>query len=698
MSASFLKQPSLFRRIFEKYIELLDLMNGCDKRFKNSLQLNVFHEKDFDISSISQGCTYKSIDIQSIGTLNELMKMTVRLLTHAAAESAIFFKPLHLKCAQSVSKAFHIAPLAIKTLCLRYFTGLSHRVRKTDIEFQDHLIGMLEGIADIESQLKMWIHHGKMKSEDIAKYIQSASELIESGVSAKLADNDCIASIISASFRIISTHLKLKIPGYDEIVRSAYKLLKLALPVADNNNCSAQICQLIQESQNNVDDFTQSVSLLVHVNGKEATDVWSLIEKQTESLTKTESSVAVVEQNVKCLSVIFQCVRNIENKIKIEEQQEKCKQLDALHENVSAELTKIGTDISTLKAQKFGFGNFESLIGKILKLFNHVLKEESIVMDRKTLFLISELAMMALSLSTSNDMDEYVQLLIMLFALSPFVQFSELLHDHFQQAFDPPTDRIGNLFGSQSHSRRDSVDTKLEALKMVRSIEAGYLTSKNREILMDFVMQIAESMNAPQYRNILLEIVISAAIQDAFNLNNFNCLVRSSACNRDTQLAFSAHLKTILCLSFGSCAVFKVTRANRISYEIACHHCDGIGGKSGESENGKYYSDLIEKHNGKYVRRPNKAIEFDEELTMATFQLFASRDATVRNNMIECIPSLLVHLDRNCFEKRYVDLWLKPVIDDDPANRISMSRQIGCVQKALFVSSLEIIEHFKINR
>lgn len=691
LSASLLKQPSLFRRIFEKYVDLLETMSKYDKTFKQSLKLNQFREINYDITSISPGCTYKNIEIENLNVLNHLIKIVLRVLSYTTAESAIFFDDIYNRCNRIIIDIFLSSHLTIKLYCLRYFTKTSYRDKKCDVKFQEYLSVLIEGIADIESRLRLWIDYGNVRSEEIAKYIQAACELIERGISMKcIQQNEYIPSMITSAFHIVSTHNKLKVPGYDEIARSAFKLLKSALSSLNNCNHTVEINQLIFDSKNHIEYFTQSICLLLFADINESVTTWTFIDKQMQQLTKHDNSINIIVQNINCLSSILLCVKNIENKIKICEQKEKCQTIDEQNDVIIIELEKIPVESNKLNGKKYFFSNYEEILKNMLNLFNFILREKNINIDRKTLFIISELSMLALSISDAKDIDEYVQLQIMLFALCSHIQFSELLYDHFQQAFDSSATKIKQLFNSHVTQQRESIDLKLNALKLLRNIDAEYLTSKNREMLMDFLMQIVPNMNDSHYRNILLEIAINAVIQDAFNLENFKCLVRSSTFTEETQLALSAYLKRILCLLHGNCIVLRIIKCNRIHYEIVCKHCN----QRNRNENGKFYLELIEQFNGKYVRLPRTAIEFDEEFCLQIFKLFLSSDQSVRNNMIECIPTLLAHLDRYCFHKQYVDLWLRPVIDDQSMNRIAMSKQIGFVQKVLRVSSIKFFSHF----
>lgn len=674
-----MKQPSLFRRIVEKYAQQLEALLDCDKTFKDKLQLNFFQEKYFDIATISPGCTYKNIEIANLNALNDLMRINIRLLTSAVTQSMIVFDDIATQCNEIVIDAFHSSHLSVKTYSLKHFRKLSSRIKETNVDFPKYLTILIGGIADIENRIQLWIDHGKIKGEEIAKYFRSASELLEAAISVKCVQNSGNSLLISSVFHLIGNHIKSMVAGYNEIACTAFGLLRSIFETNSSAGIdhSADICQLVHDSADRMEYFTQSIGLLMFAKPTESALIWKFIDKQCEDLLKKENSIQVLEQNLKYLSAIFQCIRDIENISKISEQKEKCRTLNFREDNLALEMHKVANEDSKFKGTNYFFSDFEAKVRKVLSLFKHIVTDKNISIDQEILFMISKLSMFILSVSDAREMDEYLQLQIMLFALCPLIQFSELLHDHFRQAFDSSSSKVKNAFfshGNQSNAANDS-------LEILKNIDAKYLASNNREMLMDFLMQIVLSLNDPQYRVVLLQIATNSVIQDAFNLENFKKLLRSSVSNIQTQLAFTTHLQRFLCLTLGNCTVIKILKNNRIYYEIVCKDCDKV-----DQNDENFYEKSIEKHNGLCVRLTRIPIEWDEELCLKIFKLFLSEDATIRNNITKHIPSLLTHLDEFCFRKQYVELWLTPVIHNQLSNQISSSKQISFIQRALKVN------------
>lgn len=691
ISASFMKQPAFFCKLIENYIEFTNILSNADTKFATHLAIDLFQVQDFSVANIVPNCTYKSIEITRIESLNNLLLINVRLLTHAALELVNFENDLLIKCCRCVINVLKNANFNIKSMCIRYFTKLFRNVIELDSELQPVIVTIMESIEEIETHLKIWIHHKLIKTEDISNYVNVVTEFLECSHIVKLFQIDWLCKASHIGLNMLLTHQKMKVTVYDKIILSTYKFLKSTIVIVNDPVLHSHVCEIIEKTQNDDCIFSKTVELLEFIVSEQLKDSqligWHFVDTKLANILKERNvCVRIAFEQLQCFRSIFNTARNIEHSLSIYLQQEMCKNSLASDADLVLALRRVSGRV-VRQCDRNLFTNLDAVSTLVLKRFSDVLAlDNSLSIDTSTLLLISEIAIGILSLSDCQEIDDYLQLQLLLYALCPFIQFSELLYNHFQQAFETVSVRIKEILETAMQS--NSTDTwKTSALQLITGISLEFISTKDKDIFMDFINQIFSNIKDAQYQNQIMELSLSYIIQDSYRLENYETYLKLTMNDAKNHLAVSENLRNFLCLSSGCSYVFKSVKNKLFQYKIVCQNCDLTKPMDqNDSSESTQFSNLLQKTNGKYVQTPNIRFNFNEKCCFLYFRLFSSADTQIRTNMTDCVPSLLNHLNKYCFEKACMNLWLSPMMDDHLEIRLSMSKYVNMILWALYVS------------
>lgn len=681
-----MKQPLFFNKLIMNYIEFTNELSNADFKFTKPLTISLFQVKDFDIGSIVLNCTYKPIEIRSLQSLNSLQHTNIRLLSHAVTQMTRFENDLMVKCTRCVLTAFESMDLNIKTICLNYFIKLFCHITEMNAELQSIFIAILNHIADIERRLALWLQHKTIKNEDVVAYVQSTVELLENPHITTLLQETSLIDASHSCFTILNVHHNEKVAMCDQIMVSVYKFLKSAFSIVNDAQLFANLRALLEKHENNNAIYGQTIALLesvaIHEIKENELQSWQKVNQKIQNLLDQNDAAQythTVLDQIKCFRAIFETARKIEHNITIHQQQKYCKA-----PTTSSDLKNMSSHLITLNAKNLDCGdkklftNLDTIISKILKKFQSFISSNCPLSDTM-LLLISETSIELLGLSDCHEIDDYLQLQLLLFALSPLLRYSELLYNHFQQAFETIFDRVNKILETASAVKQS---WRTSALELITKLNLEFLSIKNRDILMDFVMQIFSCMKETEYQKLIMEISIGLIIQDSFRLEIYENFLRSKMDDPKNHLAISEKLRSFLCLSSGSCYIFLTNKNDVYRYKILCKNCDlNLKQKQGEMEltESDLFINLLMKTNGKFVLSPKITYKFDANCSNRYFGLFNSADTQIRTNMTECIPALLNHLSSFSFQSQNVDHWLDPMMDDHIEIRLSMCQHINVI-------------------
>lgn len=681
MAASFMKQPLLFDKLVNNYINFTNQLSHADLKFVKPVIVDLFQVKSFDLSSIVQNSTYKFIEIKSLQSLNNLQHANIRLLSHAVMQMQYFDNDLMAQCTNCVLTAFQTMSLRIKTICLKYFIKLFRHITKLSPELQLIFVIILNHIADIETRINLWLHHRLIKNEDIVAFAVTVAELLENSYNTKLLQNTSLSEISNVCFKILFVHYREKTSTYDKIMPSVYKLLKTTFSMINDQTLFNKTYELLDEYKTRNEIYSQAVQLLEYVVIHELNEInfksWQAVnEKVNDLLDQNDGQYQLFLEQIKCLHAIFRTARKIEHNLIIYRQQAYCKKLPSTDlNNILVQLTSLNAKELYCSGNKL-FTNLDAIINRLLRKFLTLISTSNL-RDASVLILISQTSLELLSLSDCQELDDYLHLQLILFALCPFLRYSELLSSHFQQAFDTIFERIKQTLETPS-ATNDTWHTS--GLDLISNINIEFLSIKNKDIFMDFIMQIFTNMKDNQHQKRIMKISMGLIIQDSYRLEIYENFLRSKMADPKNHLAISEYLKSFLCLSSGSCYIFLINKNNLYEYKIICKSCDLNLTQRQNHANTKEidtFIDLLMKTNGKFVLSPNITYKFDAHCSDHYFKLFNSADNQIRTNMTECTPALLNHLPKLSFQAVNVNHWLDPMTDNYIEIRLSMSKHMN---------------------
>lgn len=682
-----MKQPALFCKIIDNYIDFTMLMVNASVKFTAPLRIDTFQKEEFNVASIVDKCTYKPIEIKDIGSLCNFLYTNIRLLTHAIEEMISFENDLIVKCTKCVLEAYKIGSLSVKSRCLRYFIVLFRNVLHMDVGLQPIIVALIEYIGEVESRLPIWTDHKMVNAEDITKYIETAVDFLQSQPIVKLFQPAYLRQASIAALNVLYTHHRLKVSAYNSVIRAMHRFLSMTIVLVDETKLYASVSEFVRTTQGKSDEFGQAVELLESVVSDQMKDshldAWRMVDHHIEQIV---NNGACARTHLKCFRAIFATARMIEHNYAVYLQQKKGKAYTSLPIDLKDDMRKVADKAILNNCSRNLFGNMDAIGGYVMRCFAHVLtSNETSPVTMEEILMISDLAIAMLSVSDCQDVEDYLQMQLLLLALCPFMRFSELLYNHFQQAFEVETNRIKQILNA-CRGRDSAMEWQSDALVQLESLSLDFLSFKNKEFFMDFIAQIFASITDPQHQGQIMKTSIGFIIQDCYRLQSFHDYLLAAMNDNENHLAVSDNLHSFLCLASSSdCHVFQTAKNGHFQYQLICRHCD-LRESDATTMDGNAFLQLADKSNGKYVLTTKNGYVFNEASSLKYFQLFLSQDARVRCIMTKCVPALLNHLDRYCFDAKYMDLWLSPVLDDNLEPRLSMVNYVPYFQSAVRVS------------
>lgn len=649
----------------EKYIEFTMVMVNASIKFTAPLCIDLFQKEEFDVAAIVTNCTYKAIEINQIGSLCNLLFTNIRLLTYAVEETVNFEHELVVKCSKCVLEAYKLGSLSIKSRCLHYFAVLMRFTLKLDCNLQPIIVTLVEYMGEMESTLPLWTDYKLVKAEDITTYIKRAVEFLESPYIVKLFRSTDLRQSSIAALNVLHVHRKMKMSVYDLVIQHIYRFLLTTIGQVNHTKLYASVSEFVRTTQDKTIEFGQAVELLEVVVGEQLKDstliAWKMVDQHIERMLNNNRCA---RSHLSCLRAIFATARKIEHNYSTYLQRKMAKAHTSLSIDLTDEMRKPNDRPLVEHCARHLFENMDGISRYAMRCFGFVLTSKDTTTSMEEIMMISDLAIGMLSVSDCQDVDDYLQMQLLLFALCPFIQSSELLYNHLQQAFEVETKCIKQILsGARGHQNR--LEWQNDALQQLTNLNLVYLSTKNKDIFMDFIVQIFASITDSSHRNHIMKISIGCIIQDCYRLQNFHKYLLAAMNDVENHFAVSDNLRAFLCLATSSgCHVFQTVKNGCFQYQLICQQCD-VQQSNVTIMDGNAFLQLADRTNGKYIQTIRNSHVFTEASSLKYFQLFSSEDARVRCSMIKCVPALLNHLDQYAFNAKCMDLWLSPVLDDN---------------------------------
>lgn len=648
------------------------------------LVITLFCVDDFDMKTISKDCTFKPIHITSIQSQNNILLANVRLLMRAMTEITDLEKEMSTNCALCILDTLHSATLRIKAKCFQYFTKFFKHTISLDDQLQPIIVSILESVSSIENSIPTWLHYKKIKNEDVDAFAAAVADLLDSPHIFKLFAAEHLQNASKKCIQILQTHQTLAITACNRFVPSVLRFLKTTAIELEILPCDIGefVAATIKKSDAAFKKYIELLGLVVLEQAKDShMQSWSLVDEKIKEIESVQnpSNEQALEQ-LKCIRSIFKTARFIEHNLTIDSQQNDCKKSVPSDDQVRL-LQRLQEASSTIGEARFGrklFPKLDALSSFVMKRFSMLLTSRySPLIDTSTLLLFAEVAATILSVLDAQEIDDYTQSQLLLIALCPFVRSSELLFNHFQQGFEEAAPRITKIMESPFLRNTSSADSSSGswqhlALKVLANINMEYITTKNKGIFLDLILQIASTVNQPEYLALVMDVLMNCVIHiNNYNIQDLEKFMRTACKNSSNHSAVSSFLRDFYCLTSGQCSIFQTNKDGTFSNVVVCLQCQN---------HSCVLSNFVKKHNGKYLRALKTAYKMNYNNNLQYFELFKSDEATVRNNMTKCLPSILNHLDFNCL-KAGADYWLTPIVDEHEMVRMGVAKYIHLIPK-----------------
>lgn len=668
--ASFLKQPTLCRQLLSKYIQFTNLLSNGPVQASKPLVATMFEVENFDMATIDKNCAFKPIRITNIQSQNHILMTNVKLLRNTAIEMANSDAETTTKCTQCILNVFTNATIQIKSVCLRYFSELFKCTLNLDKTLQPMIVWILECVEEIEGRIPAWIHHKLVKPDEVDVFIGAVNNVLENQYITKIFEAKYLRQAINTCLKILQTHHSSRVQHYDKIIPSVYALVKTISFEFGDEFTHTNMYQFVKATLSNDIDFQKNFELLGPVVLEQLKcghfQSWCLADdKIMEILNHQNSTTETIINHLKCLCAILKTVRFMEHNLTIHLQREMCNKSLLMddEENVNADLHKA----FTMHVEKFAkrlLPQIDSLTKYVIQSFSSLLKNRyNPLIDTTTLLLFTDISIGILSVFDASEIDDYAQSQLMLIALCPFIRCSELLYNHLQQTFEAETTRLNKIMESPFVRSNDVVCWQEYALQMVAGINMKYISTKNKDVFMDFLGQICNNLTQPECLDQVMNVLISCVIQvNTYSISDLEKFIKSTASKTNNHLIISRHLCEFYCISSGLTYIFQTNQGNTYPYKVVCPKCDThlhFGGNEA-----KVLLQLLDRTNGKFVCNLTTNYTIQDKIHHKYFQLFKSNESQIRVNMSLCLPSIFNHLDLERYSDA-ADCWLHPIIDND---------------------------------
>lgn len=676
-----MKQPALFHTLMERYIAFTQLMVDTDKNLPKPLFIDMFQQKDYDLTSIQADCQYQRIEISRIQTLCKLVHTNVRLLKHAIVQMANYEKTLTMKCNSLILNVFQTMEVSIKTACVQYFVRFFVCITEIDYDQQEILCNILEGATEIESKMDVLKTHKLVTDDEVELFIDSVCELVASPCIPLQFSDEVLNRAASICIDALQKHCAIGARSFNRMAQAIYKLLVQILGRLRDADVQESLWKLLLSSEGNQflasDDMAFSESTIPDsLNPDNA--LWTVITtRMTELCIEESQSLEALHQGLCIIKLILNTAKSIEHHYESAQQLKMCRERsnEDVNEVAIALCAMTFRDSQPLRRL---LPNVDLLANNILKKLTIIITQDIHDFNAAHLKLVAEIAAAILVLNDTQDIDEYTQLQLLLIALSPLIKMSELLKNHLLQEFAQieaalrspriPTTSISSLIES--------------SLEMLINFNLVYLSSKNRELLMDFLQQIVSNVSEPLHHQMLMKVLTNFFIQDSFRCGQFEIYMKKTMNDASNHYSIADGLKDYLCLSARNCFVYQYYRNGNCHRYVQCSTCD-IGNEtftiaSLQSE--------LEKMNGKLLLSPKMARRSKFSLSAIYFQLIESTESPARMKMTICIPAMWNHMTSLALKLENVHLWLSPMMDPELEIRMQMAKNLALIPHLIKVN------------
>ncbi|XP_031618116.1 serine/threonine-protein kinase ATR [Contarinia nasturtii] len=679
LTASYLKQPPLYNKLLNKYIEFTNLLSNGPVQASKPLTVTMFEMDDFDMTTIDKDCSFKQIKIANIKSQNYILMTNVKLLGDMAIQMANSDVERTTQCTKCILNTFTNASIEIKSKCLRFFSRLLKTTLTLNETLQPMIVWILECIEEIETRIPTWIHHKLVKPDDIEEFIKYVNDLLNNQHIAKLFDANILRQTINTCLKILQTHHNFGIQYYEKIVPSIYTLIKAISYDVGDEFTHRNMYKFVKETLANDIDFRKNIELLGPVvleqmkNGHMQS--WCVADTKThEILNQQNSTTETIINHLKCLAAILKTVRFMEYNLSIHLQREMCSKyiLTKVAGHLMTDMRKVFKMHMETVSRRL-LPQLDELSKYVIMNFSLLLKSKySPLVDTTTLLLFTEIAIGILSVSDAQEIDDYLQSQLLLIALCPFIRCSELLFNHLQASFEEETRRLNKIMESPFVRNSEISSWQEHALQMIACINLKYILTKNKDIFMDILGQICSNLTQPECLDQIINVLVSCVIQvNTYGISDFEKFLKTIASNANNHLVISRRLSELYCISSGLAYIFQTNKGNTYPYKVICPKCDTHYQFNGDEA--KVMLQFLDKNNGKFVSTLTTYYNINDKFHVNYFKLFKSNETQIRANMSLCLPSILNHLDLERY-KEAIDYWLNPIIDDDIDIRSSMGR------------------------
>lgn len=687
LSASFLKQPTLCDQLINKYVEFTNKLATVTVQTAKPLEVTLFQVQDFDMTTIDENGTFKPIKICNVQAQNNILMANAQILSHVCIEMVNLEKELVVKCVKCLLNTFINGHLRVKSKCLRFFTTFFRHTLTLDDRLQYLIVQILECLNEISDRISLWIHHKLIKNDDIEKFTKAVNSFLNSPSIVKLFNATSLCGAVNACLKLIQTNNKIRAPAYENIIPSVYDFLRtISAEVGDEllyQNISELVTSTIHE---NGVQFHRCIELLGVVvldemkSGK--IQLWSLIDdKLNEMINKSNQTAQMIVEQLMSLQSILKIAQYLEHNLTIHLQRNHCNRckIDGTSTDLATDLRKVFNKYMNQNPRRL-FPNLDKIGNWVLNNFSQLLTTKyNPLVDTTTLLLFTDIAIGILSIYDAQEIDDYLQSNLLLIALCPFVRCSELLFNHFQQAFERETVRINKIM--ESPFVRDGADVSWQtiALQSIVKLNLEYISTKNKDIYMDFLGQIFNKVNQSDYLDGVINVLVSCVIQvNTYGIQELEKYLDTIAHTATNHLVVSHHLGDFYCLSSGDAHIFQIMKDDVMHYKIICPTCQ-IHLQS-DLDAANLLQNLLEKTNGKYVRTLKTDYKIRADQHAKYFRFFMSREREIRITMTFVLPSILNHLDMEKFHG-VVECCLNLLVDNEMEIRLGMAKHINLFPK-----------------
>lgn len=665
-----MKQPTLCNQLLNKYIEFTNLLSAGPVHPSKPLVATMFEVQGFDMAIIHKDCAFKPIVITSMESQNHILMANVKVLRKTAIEMANSDAETATQCTKCILNVFTNATIQIKSECLRYFSELFKSILSLDKTLQPMLVWILECIEEIETRIPAWIHHKLVKPTEIDRFVGSVNSVLENQYICKLFEAKYLRQAINTCLKILQTHNNLRILCYDKIIPSVYSLVKTISCEVGDELTHTNMYQFVKSTLTNDNDFRKNFELLGPVVLEQMKighiQSWCLADEKIQLILNHQNpTTEALINHLKCICAIFKTVRFMEHHLMVHLQREMCSNsmLTQDEQNLSQDLRRAFTAHMEHFSRRL-LPQLDALTKYVIKSFSMLLKDKySPLVDITTLLLFTDISIGILSVYDASEIDDYLQSQLLLIALCPFIRCSELLFNHLQQTFEAETTRLNKIMESPLVHSNEVTSWQEHVLQMIAGISLEYISTKNKDVFMDFLGQICNNLTQPECLDQIMNVLMSCVIQvNTYSIYDLEKFIKSMASKSNNHLIISRHLCGFYCISSGLAYIFQINKGERYPYKVICPKCDTHLQFNGDRA--KVLAQLLDQTNGKFVRNLTTYYNIHDKFHHNYFKLFKSNESQIRINMSLCLPSILNHLDLERYADA-VDYWLHPIIDNE---------------------------------